>query len=161
MKKCTSCGKDKPLDDFWSDKRRTHGKQARCKVCRTAETRAYRAAHPELNKVRYTKEKARERERHLIRKYGISGQAYTQMLNKQNGCCAICASPEKNQFEEVFHVDHCHTTGSVRGLLCRGCNHMLGAMNDDPNLLLRAIKYLVGPQVAAEVIRAYMECRPC
>lgn len=95
-----------------------------------------------------------------MRKYGINLSDYQRMLEQQEGICAICSAPEAEQFKGVFHVDHCHTTGQVRGLLCRGCNHMLGVVGDDPHKLLRAITYLKGPQVAAEVIGAYMDCYP-
>jgi hypothetical protein len=94
-----------------------------------------------------------------VRKYGVTLADYQAMLEAQGGNCAICHALEADQFKGVFHVDHCHATGAVRGLLCRGCNHMLGVVGDDPAILQRAIAYLV-PQVAAEVIAAYMECSP-
>lgn len=133
---------------------------ARCKSCRSEETRKYYILHPEINKDRYLKEKSATRERHLVRKYGITEDVYKQMLADQGGCCAICGALEKEQFKHVLHVDHCHATGRVRGLLCRGCNHMLGVVGDNASLLLRAIEYLHGKKVAAEVIAAFMECRP-
>jgi len=160
MKTCTKCGVEKKLSDFWNDRRRAGGKQARCKVCRAAETRAYFRSHPEINKERYAREKSQARERHLVRKYGLSEAMYVEMLRKQNGCCAICGAAESEQFKGVLHVDHCHSTGKVRGLLCRGCNHMLGSIRDEPGILLKAVEYLVGAQVAQEMIAAYMECRP-
>ena len=122
--------------------------------------KAWRDTKPEYEKARYRRDTKGARERHLIRKYGVTLSDYDAMLAAQEGKCAICLAPEATQFKGVFHVDHCHTTGAVRGLLCRGCNHMLGVVGDDPTKLLRAVAYLKGPQVAAEVIGAFMECRP-
>ena len=156
MKTCTVCKTEKPLDNFWLDRRCKNGLMARCKSCNTEQARVYRAARPEREKAIYARTKTKTRERHLVRKYGVNLTDYAAMLSAQGGKCAICRASEEDQFKNVFHVDHCHATGKVRGLLCRGCNHMLGVVGDDPEILLRAVKYLV-PQVAAEVIAAYME----
>ena len=160
MKTCTKCKTEKPASDFWPDRRRASGLMARCKTCKTADARDYRASRPGYYKKVYAKSREATRERHLVRKYGVTLADYDAMLKAQGGKCAICLAPESAQFNGVFHVDHCNTTGKVRGLLCRGCNHMLGVVGDDPLKLLRAITYLKGPQVAAEVIRAFMDCAP-
>lgn len=62
------------------------------------------------------------------------------LRNKQKNRCPVC----RNKFtpEQETHVDHCHKTKRIRGLLCRGCNHGLGNFNDDPRRLARAIEYL-------------------
>ena len=159
MKTCTICKTEKPFDNFWPDRRRKNGLMARCKSCNTEQGRAYRAAHPNLGKTIYARTKTETRERHLVRKYGVNLMDYAAMLSTQGGKCAICRASEEDQFKGVFHVDHCHATGKVRGLLCRGCNHMLGVVGDDPKILLRAVKYLV-PQVAAEFIGAYLNVAP-
>lgn len=160
MKVCTVCKQSKALSEFWPDRRRLNGLMARCKVCSREQARAYRASRPDYEKRVYAKHRLATRQRHLVRKYGLTLADYDAMLAKQGGNCAICNAPEVDQFKGVFHVDHCHSTGAVRGLLCRGCNHMLGVVGDDPLKLLRAITYLKGPQVAAEVIGAYLDCRP-
>ena len=115
---------------------------ARCKDCGSAQARAYRAARPGYHKAIYARTRKQSRERHLVRKYGVSLADYDAMLAAQNGVCAICSAPESEQFHQVFHVDHCHSTGEVRGLLCRGCNHILGTVRDDPAVLQSAIDYL-------------------
>lgn len=155
MKRCMGCQQEKALDQFGID-RRNNRAMARCKACRTATARAWRHSRPGYESARYQASKPETRERHLKRKYGVSLADYDRMLADQGGCCAICLAPEAKQFKGVFHVDHDHATGAVRGLLCRGCNHMLGAVGDDPKILGRAIRYLV-PQVAAEVIAAYLD----
>jgi len=159
MKICTRCNIGRPESDFWIDRRRNKLKSV-CKPCSPAQAREWRALNPLAEKRRYQRDKVAVRERHLIRKYGVTLADYDAMLQAQDGKCAICQAPEAAQFKGVFHVDHCHASGAVRGLLCRGCNHMLGVVGDDPTKLLRAVTYLKGPQVAAEVIGAYLECRP-
>ena len=71
--------------------------------------------------------------------YGITPEEYDQILDGQNGCCALCLSPHG---KERLHIDHYHVTGVVRGLLCQACNTGLGKFKEDPDLLRRAIKYL-------------------
>ena len=72
----------------------------------------------------------------LQRRYGITQEQVDTMLDEQGDLCAICrAKPAK-------HVDHCHQTGIVRGLLCFGCNRGLGKASDDPALLRRGLSYL-------------------
>lgn len=63
---------------------------------------------------------------HLKRTYGISRNDYEQLLYSQNGVCFLCHKPPcKDKFKRL-HVDHDHITGRVRGLLCRGCNGLVG-----------------------------------
>lgn len=156
MRTCTACMMEKGLEYFGVD-RRSGKPMPRCKPCRTDEARAWRYSRPGYEKARYQAVKVETRERHLKRKYGVSLADYDRMLVKQDGCCAICRAAEAEQFNAVFHVDHDHSIGAVRGLLCRGCNHMLGVVADDPAILERAIAYLGVPQVAAEVIAAFMD----
>jgi len=83
----------------------------------------------------------KERKYNLKRKYGIDIDRYNQMFKEQNGCCAIC-DIHQDELKCALSVDHNHTTGKVRGLLCDKCNLMLGYGNDDIGLLINAIKYL-------------------
>lgn len=64
------------------------------------------------------------------------------MLEGQNHVCAICSRPETRGKTKYLSVDHCHTTGKVRGLLCAKCNTVLGYMNDNPDYLTKAMEYL-------------------
>lgn len=82
----------------------------------------------------------------LRKTYGISMDRYNEMLAAQNGCCAICDKPESNEIKGkvvALAVDHCHETGAVRALLCSSCNTALGLFNDDPQLLAKAVDYVV------------------
>lgn len=80
-----------------------------------------------------------QRRNTLKREYGITPEQYDQMLVEQAGGCAVCGQPPNGK---RLHIDHCHTTGKIRGLLCSGCNRALGYLQDDPELLRVAIKYL-------------------
>lgn len=79
---------------------------------------------------------------HNLKKYGITLEQYSNMLDAQGGVCAICESHDK-AFAHLA-VDHCHTTGKVRGLLCNKCNRAIGIFGDDLKRLGRAVAYLGG-----------------
>lgn len=74
---------------------------------------------------------------HVRRKYGLTPEEYDEMMEKQNGLCAIC------QKRPAKYVDHCHDTNVVRGILCPGCNTAIGQFEDDLEIINRAIHYLV------------------
>ena len=87
----------------------------------------------------------------LKRLYGISAAEYDALLAKQGGVCAICRKHSKRR----LCVDHCHLTGTVRGLLCASCNLGLGSLKEDQASLVAALAYLGalprdGPGSAAE-----------
>lgn len=136
MKTCTKCGESKPLTEY-SYKRptgRKPGYQPRCKSCCLEDTRQWRQ----------TKTPEQLRDMYLRRTYGITLQDYNELLIAQDCTCAIC-SKDLN-FEDWSSdspvVDHCHTTGHVRGILCNECNRGLGYFRDNVNALAKAISYL-------------------
>lgn len=69
--------------------------------------------------------------------YGLTSEQYESLVVKQNGCCAICGTKPKK-----LHVDHCHNSGRIRGLLCFHCNFVLGQAKDSKLTLQKAIEYL-------------------
>jgi hypothetical protein len=73
----------------------------------------------------------------LFLRYGITEEDYDEMSSSQNGKCAICEKDPKR-----LVVDHCHSTGRVRGLLCDPCNAILGKWEDDSRIARRAAAYL-------------------
>ena len=76
-----------------------------------------------------------------IKKYGITPEQYNEMYDKQHGCCNIC-DRHQSEFKQRLIVEHCHTTGKVRGLVCHNCNTILGHAHDDIQILLNAIKHI-------------------
>ena len=80
---------------------------------------------------------------------GLRGQCrscrgiYDNMFHEQNGCCASCGEPPKGTGRTgTLQVDHCHSTGKVRALLCHGCNTAIGLWNEDIEKILSAARYL-------------------
>lgn len=115
MKKCTDCG------EGLNGSKHRKDSIPKCDVC----FRVYRKDYV------------------LNYNYGISLKGYEEMFEEQDGKCAICESYEPNTKKGVFHVDHCHTTGKVRALLCHTCNIGLGAFQDDTSVLYKAMGYLL------------------
>lgn len=96
-----------------------------------------KAAKKEYWREYYHENAARYRENSIKRRYGITSADYERMAAAQGGLCAICESkPER------LHIDHEHTSGEVRALLCGSCNLGLGKFGDDPERLVRAAAYL-------------------
>lgn len=82
----------------------------------------------------------------LRRTYGISLEQYNKVFEYQKKACAICKTPHVPG-KPRLSVDHCHTTGELRGLLCWGCNRKIGAFNDNVALLKAAALYLTKPPI--------------
>ena len=81
----------------------------------------------------------------LLRKYGIDADQYDRMVENQNNKCKICGTDEPRGIGG-WKVDHCHSTGKVRGLLCNNCNLGLGYFKDNIKSLEAAIQYLIHSQ---------------
>lgn len=97
--------------------------------------------HINNSKEWYKNNKEKVRNRQLIRTFGISIVQYNEMLAAQNGVCSLCGGgPDAKN--KMLAVDHCHKTGKIRSLLCRGCNVGIGNLKDDPQLLENAAKYI-------------------
>lgn len=88
------------------------------------------------------KHSAKNKGRKLERTYGITLAERDAMLQEQGLKCAICSTDEPRGRHKEWHVDHCHKTGEVRGLLCNNCNIGLGLFSDNPSILRSAITYL-------------------
>lgn len=89
----------------------------------------------------YARNKDKWREGVMRRDFGITVAKYDEMLASQNGRCAVCFTDTPDG-KGRFHVDHCHSTSKVRGLLCHRCNTGLGLFRDSPDALSRAVEYL-------------------
>jgi hypothetical protein len=161
-KVCNKCGELKPLSDFYAMKGMRDGHRNDCIECNKAAKRARQAANPEPYRERarqwalenperlaaYRKEyrkrpevKRRQRDAYYRRVYGKSADEVDEIVDLQGGRCLIC----KGELPERLgsrHLDHDHATGAIRGVLCIDCNHGIGKLKDDPDLLLRAVVYL-------------------
>ena len=113
-KLCGICKKELPRTEFYGKKGYT------CKEC----TSQYNKSHPRLSS-RY-------------KRYGISYEKYKIMVEDQGGRCKICGRIT----EKRLAVDHKHSDGKIRGLLCTYCNTGLGLFYDDVELLKKAVGYL-------------------
>lgn len=94
----------------------------------------------EKQRVRVKPSKEKRRAGLLWLKYRLTLDDYNQMLENQNYSCALCYI-EASKFNKPLHVDHCHTSGRVRGLLCPQCNWYLGKIDKDSDLLRRLTMY--------------------
>lgn len=143
---CTSCHEWKPVDQFHRSKTKC-GRASYCKSCERHKAIAFRLEHPE--KYREVKQKsaakrAEYRKSFILRKlYGLTLDQYRVLLESQNYGCAICrATKEQNDKRRDLCVDHEHSTGRVRGLLCGNCNRGIGYFKEDPKRIQSAIDYL-------------------
>jgi len=101
-------------------------------LCATCYGRKWRADNLEVARLN-------SRDRRLQHKYGINHSEYAALLETQGGGCAICGASDS-----TLPVDHDHSTGAIRGILCHSCNVSLGHMKDNPDLLRAAALYLEG-----------------
>lgn len=121
-------------------RRRNKESYERCAETLNVERRAIRAAHSP-DEVAARREYLKVRTRHWrLKEFGLTETDFDLMLANQLWACAICCTPfaEKDR----PHLDHCHASGKVRGLLCGHCNRGLGLFRDSTQALGRAITYL-------------------
>jgi len=134
---CSRCKIEKPLKDFHRSKAdKVAGRQTYCAQCQNEARRERFEANPNYY-----------RDIKLRHHYGVSYEAYEQMLFDQDGVCAICQNAETYTVGgsvRMLSVDHDHVTGAVRGLLCQKCNAAIGFFEDRPELLRRAADYVSG-----------------
>ncbi len=78
----------------------------------------------------------------LVNNYGITCLDYDNLWLDQEGRCAICGTDKPAGKGARLHVDHCHETGRVRGLLCQRCNGAIGLLGDCVESLVDAVGYL-------------------
>ncbi|WP_277437431.1 endonuclease VII domain-containing protein [Streptomyces sp. SPB162] len=115
-KRCPQCETIKPFADGERNRASADGWSSHCGPCRAG----------------------RNRESYVKRKYGITMAERDELIASQVGRCPICPAASAE------HVDHCHETGRVRGVLCFNCNSALGKLRDDPDARRRAVAYLEG-----------------
>lgn len=143
LKRCPCCKQEKNIFDFAI---RLTGKRSGqavtyCKICTLEKEKNRKQRDPTI----YRRVEWPSKLKNL---YGITVDIYYQMLENQGGGCAICKTKVPSQRArkyakyEAFFVDHCHSTGRVRGLLCNRCNRGLGYFDDELQRLIAASNYL-------------------
>ncbi|WP_306953771.1 endonuclease VII domain-containing protein [Streptomyces sp. B4I13] len=115
-KLCGRCGEVKPHSEWHRNATASDGLSTRCKACRAVQSR----------------------QGHLKRQYGLTEAERDELIVSQGGVCCICLAAVPQ------HVDHCHNTGRVRGVLCFSCNAALGQFKDRPDVIRRAAAYVEG-----------------
>jgi hypothetical protein len=123
-KRCSKCDTVKSVEDFYKSSAR--GTQAWCKPCTREYRRATRAQNARLAR---------------LRNYGLTADEFDALMQDQGGRCASCEDDFGPAAHDV-HVDHCHQSGKVRGILCRHCNIALGHLRDDPVRILSLHTYI-------------------
>ena len=148
-KKCSNCGELQPLSEFRKNKLGKDGHHTKCRTCEKAYQKGYyrrpgvkerrkqwrdqrKETHPGL----WAKQKLKY---NLKADHGVTLEQYDQMLEDQNGVCAICGGI--NSDGQRLHIDHDHKTGKIRALLCRFCNIRLGYIEKD-DFVPKALEYL-------------------
>lgn len=147
MKTCTVCHSDKPTTDFYAKKVRGESYIInQCKSCVKARIKAKLASEtPEERTVRlgkmraYDKANPEKKRATFWKAQGIDPIIAEAYYQNHHGRCDICDSPSEGR---ALAMDHCHTSGKVRGMLCSNCNTGLGLFKDSPRLLLTAMDYL-------------------
>jgi hypothetical protein len=137
IKRCSKCKEEKDTSLYHKNRSREDGLQVRCKECMQVHNARNNPIHNPINN---PKNADYRWERILQRKYGITAEDYSYMLEQQQGGCAICF--QENPTGNRLAVDHNHDTGEVRGLLCSRCNTGLGQFGDNVDNLEAAIDYL-------------------
>lgn len=119
------CGQLKDASEFYPNRYRPDGVDNKCKLCRLALNRRWNADHPAAYK--------RAKRRYYLRaKYDLSEDDYDRLVEAQDDRCGICGTREQGarhvDGSRTWHIDHNHTTGAVRGLLCQECNTESGTL---------------------------------
>ena len=122
-------------------KRKTDAEKAlRWRTVNPERQREASRRHHEKRKLR-PEWRAYKNQAEMVRKYGLTMADFDALLEAQGGVCAICKG-DRNGPGARFHVDHCHNSNKIRGLLCGRCNTAIGLLQDDPTIAEAAAAYL-------------------
>ena len=137
MKVCSHCRQAKSEDEYYICKKKLKSgtiKETLRYVCKACDRKAKRERDKRNPEVRANK--------HLINKYGITLEDKRKMIQLQGCKCAICPVKLSDIDLSKSHVDHCHETGEIRGVLCTNCNRGIGHLQHNTSIMLKAIQYL-------------------
>lgn len=143
---CSVCKKDKDIEDFHFNDLEKGTRKSKCKTCQADYIKKYKSRDPEKLKDIWRKASRRYinydiRRNKTLKKYGLDINSYNKIYDDQNGKCKICSDKIN------LCVDHCHSTGKVRGLLCNFCNTGLGSFKNNELFLLNAIEYIKNSKI--------------
>ena len=133
-KHCWACDTTKPVEQFARNKSKNDGLATECKQCVSR-----------ISKDRYKDNPTKKKNERLRRAFDITYDEYKVMLDEQGGVCAICKQPEMSMsYGKVKYlaIDHDHTTGEIRGLLCNNCNRCLGLLKDNIDTMYAMVEYI-------------------
>lgn len=133
VKECKKCGGEFPATTQYFTKSDGY-LCSPCNSCRNADRRRRVSENPEKYRKSYRKQSVK-------RTYGLSNEEFERLVENCKNCCMICGRHSSEQ-EKELHVDHCHKTGKVRGLLCSRCNTGIGMLGDNADSVKRALEYL-------------------
>lgn len=131
IKVCGTCKEQLSPDSFYKSNGTKDGLMYECKICSNARAKQWQQEN-----------KGRHKDSVLKYRYGISSVEINRLLLKQENLCAICGIEFSHS--TPYHIDHCHSSGDVRGLLCINCNVGLGQFSDNISTLTNAVFYLQG-----------------
>ena len=143
-KTCCRCKARKDISKFNKRSSSSDGHASFCKQCAQEAAKAHYHSDEHIDtiraKSRIYKQENPEKVRNIRYKslYGITLEQVDKMKKDQKGLCATCGRKP----DTTLCVDHDHTTGKVRGLLCNQCNRALGLLRDDIDILRQSVKYL-------------------
>lgn len=144
-RKCSICKEEKELNvnNFYQMK--TSKYHYWCRPCCTTFRKINKDKFVILNKKLRDKNKERYKRYgriQVLKSYGLSLDDFDKLLKAQNYKCGICSTGEPGGQFKQWHVDHCHKTAKVRGILCNLCNRALGQFKDNIDILNSAVNYL-------------------
>lgn len=139
LKYCPGCTKIKKFKEFNNSKNSNNGYSSHCTLCSRILSKKYYT--PDKGIKRYKKHKEHLTSYRLERKFGITLKDYNHKLKEQEGKCMICNMTEE-QNGKRFAVDHNHATGKVRDLLCGNCNAAIGFLQENINIVKKAVLYI-------------------
>lgn len=137
-KSCSSCGELKEYTEFNVDSKSATKLSYYCKTCSTKKAREHHIRRVSSKDHVYIRSK---RNQYYLNKYNVPLSFVEQLWVSQNKKCKICLADIQSE-GSLTHLDHCHSSGKIRGLLCTQCNVGLGAFRDNQEVMMEAIKYL-------------------
>lgn len=153
-KKCSECKRTKPIDAFYNARGEKDGKQRACKQCKDDDQRRRRVAISARERRKREKDpekyRLKARKYHLLKRFKLTLEQFSEMFKAQGECCASCGTTEHGGTN--WHIDHDHTCcpsvsketcgDCVKAILCHTCNVGAGMFNDDPVRLRQLADYI-------------------